>query len=300
MSTAPRHSRHACTSLSLRREWRQLNSTEKTAYIVAVKCLQEFPSELTGIGRRSDDFPWVHRHVATSIHDTALFLPYHRYLLHLYENSLRELCNYSGALTYWDWQLDWQDPARSPIWDPDTGFGGSGDPAGELTVGWGSCVPNGPFRDYKVLFYDFVLKLHCLSRGFGRCFGRNGTWSGEPFKPSVIQQVMEQETFANFSAALETGPHDAVPNNVCGDFYYLESPNDPVFFLHHTNLDRLWANWQAEKPSRKLEYNGRASKDDTKAAASVNDVLGMKGLGPDLAVKEVMNTQSGILCYRYK
>ena len=23
------------------------------------------------------------------------------------------------------------------------------------------------------------------------------------------------------------------------------SPNDPVFFLHHANVDRLWAAWQA-------------------------------------------------------
>lgn len=24
----------------------------------------------------------------------------------------------------------------------------------------------------------------------------------------------------------------------------LASPNDPVFFLHHANIDRLWAEWQ--------------------------------------------------------
>ena len=23
------------------------------------------------------------------------------------------------------------------------------------------------------------------------------------------------------------------------------SPNDPVFWLHHANVDRLWAQWQA-------------------------------------------------------
>ncbi len=26
------------------------------------------------------------------------------------------------------------------------------------------------------------------------------------------------------------------------------SPNDPVFFLHHCNIDRLWARWQATHP----------------------------------------------------
>jgi tyrosinase len=27
------------------------------------------------------------------------------------------------------------------------------------------------------------------------------------------------------------------------------SPNDPVFFLHHCNIDRLWASWQSRNES---------------------------------------------------
>lgn len=26
------------------------------------------------------------------------------------------------------------------------------------------------------------------------------------------------------------------------------SPNDPVFWLHHANIDRLWGNWQRQHP----------------------------------------------------
>jgi tyrosinase len=26
------------------------------------------------------------------------------------------------------------------------------------------------------------------------------------------------------------------------------SPNDPVFFLHHANVDRLWAQWESSHP----------------------------------------------------
>jgi hypothetical protein len=28
----------------------------------------------------------------------------------------------------------------------------------------------------------------------------------------------------------------------------MSSPNDPVFWLHHCNIDRLWAEWQAMHP----------------------------------------------------
>lgn len=66
LSTASKDPRQACVSPAVRREWRQLNNTEKKTYIDAVKCLQTFPSQLTGIGRRSDDFPWLHRHIAKS------------------------------------------------------------------------------------------------------------------------------------------------------------------------------------------------------------------------------------------
>ena len=33
-------------------------------------------------------------------HNTAAFLPWHRYFIHVYEKTLREHCAYSGHLTY--------------------------------------------------------------------------------------------------------------------------------------------------------------------------------------------------------
>jgi tyrosinase len=33
------------------------------------------------------------------------------------------------------------------------------------------------------------------------------------------------------------------------------SPNDPVFFLHHANVDRIWSQWEAHHPDA-YEPNG--------------------------------------------
>ncbi len=30
----------------------------------------------------------------------------------------------------------------------------------------------------------------------------------------------------------------------------MTSPNDPVFFLHHCFVDKLWADWQAANPTQ--------------------------------------------------
>jgi tyrosinase len=35
------------------------------------------------------------------------------------------------------------------------------------------------------------------------------------------------------------------------------SPNDPAFFLHHANVDRLWAEWQESHPDAYLPGDGR-------------------------------------------
>jgi len=42
--------------------------------------------------------------------------------------------------------------------------------------------------------------------------------------------------------------HNNVHIWVGGDMRLSSSPNDPVFFLHHCNVDRIWAAWQEKHP----------------------------------------------------
>ncbi len=43
--------------------------------------------------------------------------------------------------------------------------------------------------------------------------------------------------------------HNKVHVWVGGSMGPMSSPNDPVFFLHHCNVDRLWAEWQLSNPN---------------------------------------------------
>ncbi len=49
---------------------------------------------------------------------------------------------------------------------------------------------------------------------------------------------------ALFRFRLEYDLHNLVHRYVGGDMALAASPNDPVFWLHHCNLDRLWSLWE--------------------------------------------------------
>ena len=77
----------------------------------------------------------------------------------------------------------------------------------------------------------------------------------------------------------------------------VDSLVDPVFFLHHTQLDRLWRLWQERDLDKHLwQYDGYASH-KSEEEASLDDVIPMGGLGPDVFVKDIMDTRAGMLCY---
>lgn len=58
-------------------------------------------------------------------------------------------------------------------------------------------------------------------------------------------------TFTAFQSAIEGAVHSSVHNAVGGDMATAASPSDPLFWLHHANLDRLWAKWQKKNPGAK-------------------------------------------------
>jgi len=58
-------------------------------------------------------------------------------------------------------------------------------------------------------------------------------------------------SFITLQSAIEGAVHAGVHNAVGGDMATAASPSDPLFWLHHANIDRLWVRWQKKHPGAK-------------------------------------------------
>ncbi|KAK0633958.1 hypothetical protein B0T14DRAFT_411105, partial [Immersiella caudata] len=305
--------RQGCTNPKVRKSWRDATRAEKLAYLNAAVCVTKAPSRLKTHpdAKLHDDFGYIHAVLSNSslpiiIHGYPNFLPWHRYFVQVYEDALRNDCGYKGAAMYWDWTKDSAAPSKSAIFDPVTGFGGDGD--GPDQNGLGPRVKDGPFRNYRPLYSGSDPMPHWLSRNFVP-----GNSPGEPdilgtqYTKEIVDGIHALPTFADFRNALEGGPHSAIHfgvgggapfgNGGAGDLGFpAATPNDPIFFLHHAQVDRLWWLWQKEDASRLTTYDGT---DHLGTPVTLNDALPMEDLAPDGIVADYMDITGPKLCYTY-
>lgn len=62
-----------------------------------------------------------------------------------------------------------------------------------------------------------------------------------------ISRIMRQTTFDSFVRDLENNPHNLGHNWVGGIMSHpFDSPLDPLFFMHHAYIDKLFVDWQAK------------------------------------------------------
>lgn len=301
-----------CDVPSVRKEWRELSDSEKQGYHGAVKCLMAMPKERylneSTVVTRLDDLTWAHTKLANEIHNVANFLPWHRMLVQEHEDLLRSKCHYDGPYTYWDWtkDADANTVPTSPVWDKDHGFGGNG----VETTGSLQCVKDGPYANMNLTIgspIDLNLKdtPHCLIREWNN--GNRdieGNWVvGDMVKNSyntpVMKQIYGKTNYFDFEWSLENGPHAYIHNRVGGDMRPHSAPNDPIFYLHHANIDRIWAKWQGDNLTRLNDFSGYNDRRQTKRA-SINDTMPLLGLrDEEVTVRDYMNTKAGPLCYVY-
>ncbi|KAF8905208.1 hypothetical protein CPB84DRAFT_1745537 [Gymnopilus junonius] len=310
-----------CETLLERREWRTLNDVEKADYINAVKCLQSHPAldpPITQAQTRFDEFQAYHSHIANAVHTVGQFLPWHRLYLKNYDSALRSECGYTGTAPYWDWTQDAEansnnSISRSPVWDPLTGFGGDGVP-GTYTLptdfdddsrinppSFVGCVPDGPFANYTLRIGPGLLNTdHCLVRGFNESAAQHLT-------SAAIANATKQQSFELFRIEVEGQPltsdhrmHDGGHIAIGGEMSnFFSSPGDPMFYLHHANIDRIWWTWQQAVPSRLYEIAGPSSTVEPIYNVTLEYPLLMGSLGPTLQIRDIMDIHAEPSCYTY-
>lgn len=308
-----------CTNPEVRKEWRELTTAEKAEYIRAAKCMRELPKEryhhIRSVTTRMDDLVYTHFALNTQIHFVANFLPWHRWFVKLHEDLMRTECGFKGTQPYWDWTIDAdaKDMPNSPIWDSETGFGGDGKRTGSKEPGFERCVVDGPFANTNLTLAmgwpDMNTpgnRLHCFTREFNGGLGWDengdsiiGDMQVSAYDSKVMKTIYAFDNYASMSEMLEGLPHAQIHSIIFGDMGPATSPNEPLFFLHHGNVDRVWAKWQGRNDTRLADYTG--FQDTSKyVAASLDDAMPVLELSDvEPIVKDYMDTLSGPLCYTY-
>ncbi|MFJ5932822.1 tyrosinase family protein [Streptomyces sp. NPDC093071] len=178
-------------------------------------------------------------------HRSPSFLPWHRRFLLDFEAALKSV-DPTVTLPYWDWTAD--RTARSSLWAPDF-LGGTGRARdGQVTDGPFARAGNRWPITVRVDGRDF------LRRDLG-ADGRQLPTRAE------VDSVLAMETYdtAPWNSASDgfrnhlegwrgVNLHNRVHVWVGGQMATGVSPNDPVFWLHHAFVDKLWADWQARHP----------------------------------------------------
>lgn len=206
----------------------ELTPAERISFTDAELCLQSKPSQLEAkYNSRSyyDDFVVVHINQTLGVHDDAVFLPWHREFIHLFEQALRQECGYTSTLPYWDWPLWASSLSKSPLFDGSaSSLSGDGYPQGNQTYNineniiphgsGGGCVMSGPFVDYTVIYGPFTFEEVFYFNGTlppwafkvtERCFNRdlNTYVATRATSQAVVDVLLASNTFSDFNDQLD-------------------------------------------------------------------------------------------------
>ncbi|KAK6586432.1 hypothetical protein PZA11_001489 [Diplocarpon coronariae] len=273
------------------------------AFVDAELCTMALPNKtsLPGSKSRFDDFQAAHQ-LATNytygdiIHYTTQFLPWHRLQLHAYESVLKNECNYTGTIPFWDEAIDAASGNffQSDMWS-DQYFGGNGSSVD-------NCVRTGPFAN-RTLHIGPLLQTtdYCFARKFNQTKGLS---YGARANVDACYEYGATD-FQSFHKCMAYLPHIAGHQATAGVMTDINSsPGDPVFYLHHNYLDRLYWQWQQiSATDRMFVVSGNTTVTEPATGwekLTIDYELDMLGAFENVRMKEVMNIQGGYLCYAYE
>ncbi|KAJ3108048.1 hypothetical protein HDU97_002283 [Phlyctochytrium planicorne] len=301
----------ACTNPVVRREWNQLSEDEKGKYVAAVKALAKRP-----LSRQTSDpntislgdFVATHTASAYWAHANAQFFVYHRGMIAMFERALATV-GWQGAV-YFDWAAVSQDWRNSDVFR----YLGTQSPNGNADANSlrnkdDVCLKDGAFAvGQYVVSQDPPTgpgQIRGYTVGNPQCLRRCGNTGSALVDATTLNSIYELATdYTSFRGDDSTNFHAighitmGGANCDMGNFYH--SPNDPLFFLHHGMIDKIFWKWQNVCPQFKDDYEG-----------FLIDNTDPSGRGSNVANKnqrldswpwtagDMLNTQGDVLCYTY-
>lgn len=220
----------------------------------------------------------------TCQHGHWWFLPWHRMYLLFFERIIRKLSNNPNfSLPYWDYtagtvagslyaagalpRLFWNPKVGNALYNPNRGGGPNAGFNAGAAIGAAS------------LSTTVAMQQMSFNAGTTLNFG---------------SRTIAAPTFSVFPhGRLESTPHDSVHGSIGGDMGSLgTAARDPIFWLHHCNIDRIWNAW--------LKQPGRANPVGSGAWCSRQfSFFNENGVQVTMRVRDVMRAQAQ-LNYRYE
>ncbi len=166
----------------------------------------------------------------TCQHGTYFFLSWHRMYIYFFEQLVRGASDPAFNLPYWDY--DNPTSSTDPRLQLPAEFRNTSSPLyvseRNPSMNAGGYLPAG---DVETNYSMSRMMFTCGATNWASSFGG--------------KQVPSPIHFSSGFGALESLPHNAVHDDVGG---WMSDPNtaaqDPIFWLHHANIDRLWDAWE--------------------------------------------------------
>jgi tyrosinase len=162
-------------------------------------------------------------------HGDWYFLPWHREFVIMYEQAVRSVTGHPKfAMPYWDWTVDRTIPQA--FIDPTY----KGKPNALYVAGRTLTTSNWPLKD-SIVGPAVISKIY--SETDFQAFGTSKNPSQTNLDMSWVVKG------GGIQGTLERTPHNNIHNFIGKYMPSAGSPRDPIFMMHHGNIDRIWAYW---------------------------------------------------------
>ncbi len=245
--------------MKCRKNVKNLDDTEKRDFARACNMLKAEPSILNpGNQSRYDDFAKVHLDAMSAVgdwtHGDSAFFPWHREMLYQFELELDRMVP-GVTIPYWDWTRhhDTSDDGFPFTYDF-IGVDGDDTMSDEVQRDPGAPTPYPHEFDpenWDVVVSDNASDSARLIRRFAERSDAPQLPENDvavPFTSNSFRDALGASNYEQLRAISEGDHHNLVHRWVAGNMVQAASPNDPVFFMHHANIDRMWTIWQETNP----------------------------------------------------